>query len=64
MTIFKYPGIGNLLFLSSVLPSGLVVIPGFRLVSNSIRPGANRFSHIALSELTFIIYRGRDIGRF
>ncbi len=64
LSTFSCFGIGVLLFLSPILTSGLVVIPGLRLVSNCIWPGANRFSDITLSELTFIIYRGRDIGRF
>ena len=57
-------GRGVLLFLSPVSPSSLVVIFGLRLVSNCVRVGTDRFSYISFSELPFIIYRRRDIGRF
>ena len=57
----------NLIFLRlapHIFPFGLVVISRLRLISNCIRVTTYRFSNISLSELTFIIYRRWDIGRF
>jgi hypothetical protein len=64
LTTLSCFGRGVLLFLSHIFPSGLVVIFGLRLVSNCVGVGTNRFPHISLSELSFIINRRRGIGRF